>query len=170
MGFVVNWPVRSAILALTLVLVSLPWKFVVERAPVDMIAEGRHKSEALKQFVLAHGAQRVSRADANSAEPNWIGWRFDYGQCRVVAFPNFSGNDSVEMLHRHMSGGAKLIFVYQGRYFGQYPTYPVGVQQVTDRLTWAFGPARWRIPMVTILFLTGDCDPLRQWDWSAYGG
>lgn len=157
---------RACLLTLLLLGFTMPLKVLAPRAQVDMNSELKEKTVAIGQFLQQHGAVHLTSLMPNRSIPSWIGWHSETGHCQAALFPIMAGPDSLPAIRTAKMPGAQTSFIYEGQVQARYPLLQVGFDQVVSRMLWSVHPARWRRPLVVVVFHSGDCTELLGWDWS----
>jgi hypothetical protein len=145
---------------------TLPLKLISDRAPVNTNADLRSKANFLKEYLIEKRAQAVHAVRPNPYVADLVGWSFTTGACQAVALPD-PGIDGPMVLRRITNDHTRLVYIYRGEISQGFPHLRVGIDGVMERALWPIRPLRWRIPMVVVLALSGDCTRVLRWDWQS---
>ena len=159
-----NWPVRGILLAALLLALTVPFKLIANRPPPDPQPEWHAKIALLDGFLTRHGVRGASPIVINPEVPGWLALRFHLKDCTAAVLPVYNDQD-FELLRRLEGPGIRRTFIYRARTSQTYPRLAVTAEGIGARLAWPIRPARYHVPLVVLLYHSGDCRAVLGWDW-----
>lgn len=162
-----NSRLRTVLLAVAILSVTLAPKFVVSRATLNTTDDARQKVAAIRSFVIQNGVRDPVSVLPSRSASQWVGWRILEPGCQAIAFPDLGDGDMTEVLHSVRTSHTTTAFIYRGSIFASYPRFWIATDKAMARVTWAVHKDHWNKPLLVILFYSGsDCSRVLAWNWA----